>query len=456
MKPPLNRLEQTLFAVAVSIACLASAFEAYGTLTAMPVAAEQFGSIESYAWTMTSMISAQLVAIVVAGRISDKIGSIRPLAVGVVLFVIGLFTAGLAPTMATLILARVLQGLGSGAMNLTVMVAIASAYKGKARADMMGLLSFCWLLPAFVGPPIAAWITETFSWHWVFLGVIGFVLPAIALGLKPAVKLDSPPKTNTLTSPIPISFALLATLGVCSLQLAGTKEIGEAIGSLSALIGVGGFVVLMIALPKLMPAGFRRLKPGLPSIVATRILTCGALFASENFLVLLLTIRYEMSLTQAGILLSIGSLGWTVGAFAQGRDWISLRKDQLIKLGTVLMVISTAGIAFSAWAGFGLWVISGCYVVSGLGAGLMSSVSSVLNMQLSEEGELGRNTSSIQLADTIGNAVFTGMAGTIFAALHLISPPAVVFAAIYASLCVVSVLAACVSSRIGKIETIGG
>ena len=73
MKPPLNRLEQTLFAVAVSIACLASAFEAYGTLTAMPVAAEQFGSIESYAWTMTSMISAQLVAIVVAGRISDKI-----------------------------------------------------------------------------------------------------------------------------------------------------------------------------------------------------------------------------------------------------------------------------------------------------------------------------------------------------------------------------------------------
>ena len=78
--------------------------------------------------------------------------------------------------MAQLLAGRLVQGLGSGAMNVAIFVCVAQAYSIKQRPKMFTYISTAWVLPAFVGPPASAWLTEQLSWHWVFFAVIPLVL----------------------------------------------------------------------------------------------------------------------------------------------------------------------------------------------------------------------------------------------------------------------------------------
>lgn len=472
---------------------LASAFEAYGTLTAMPSASRQLGNIELYAWTSTAFVIAQLLAIVAAGRLSDRMGPVRPLLLGGTVFLAGLAIAGFAPNMATLLVARFVQGFGSGAMNLTLMVVVGVGYGDDKRADLMGWFSFCWVLPAFVGPPIAAWITQRFSWHWVFLGVIPIVVGAAIIGARALRDLDrrhgparyrarptsagqaiatelsadrssagqasaagsapgesasaDPDVSSAVTTaarPVKLWAAVVTALAAAAFQYAG-----QHLSWISLPIAVAGLAGLVVAVPRLMPDGFLRAAPGLPAAVAARMFGAGAFFASENFLTLLLTARYQLELTQAGLYMILGSAGWTVGSFVQARKWVTWSRDRLVQIGMVILVLGTALMAASALIGLPVGLVALGFVLAGTGMGLVVSVVSLANIALSEPGELGRNTSSLQVSDAIGNAVVTGLAGTIFVALRLQAGPAHTFAAIYALATLVGGWATLLALRIG-------
>ncbi|MGL5248841.1 MAG: MFS transporter, partial [Brooklawnia sp.] len=123
---------------------LAIAFEAYGTLTAMPAAADDLGRVDLYAWAFTGFVIGQVLAIVLAGRLVDRIGPVAPLAAGVGVFIVGLLGAGFAPSMEALLVSRFVQGVGGGATNLAFMVVVAQTYGKQERAWLMSLLSLCW------------------------------------------------------------------------------------------------------------------------------------------------------------------------------------------------------------------------------------------------------------------------------------------------------------------------
>lgn len=136
-----------VFTIAMVGGALAVAFEAYGTLTAMPDAAQDLGRLDLYAWAFTAFVIAQVFAIVLAGRLVDRIGPVLPLAAGVLIFALGLLGGGLSINMGMLLGFRALQGFGGGALNLAFMVVVAQAYGKAERAWMMSILSFCWMLP---------------------------------------------------------------------------------------------------------------------------------------------------------------------------------------------------------------------------------------------------------------------------------------------------------------------
>jgi MFS family permease len=86
-----------------------------------------------------------------------------------VILLAGLVVSGTAQHMAQLLTGRLVQGLGSGAMNVAIFVCVAQAYSLTQRPRMFTYISTAWVLPSFVGPPASAWLTEHLSWHWVFL-----------------------------------------------------------------------------------------------------------------------------------------------------------------------------------------------------------------------------------------------------------------------------------------------
>jgi MFS family permease len=127
---------------------------------------------------------------------------------------------------------------------------------------VFGLISSAWVLPSLLGPPVAGLVTEMFSWHWVFLGLVPLVVVATAL-VVPAVRGTGPAEAAAPARPGTVPAALAAAAGVAGLSWAG-QDLGPV------AVGVGAVSVLLLvpALRVLLPRGVFRAARGVPSVVA--------------------------------------------------------------------------------------------------------------------------------------------------------------------------------------------
>lgn len=438
-------------AVGLLAGILATAFEAMAVGTAMPQAARELDAIGWYAWAFSLFVIGMLAGNVVAGGVGDRRGPMPTLAAGLVVFSVGLLIAGLAPTMAQLLVGRLVQGLGAGALNVGLYVVVALAFPEEKRPAMMTAFSAAWILPAFIGPPVAAWVTARLSWHWVFLGILPLLALAAALCLPPLRALHRTHRPSTSDDPVPIWVGFVLGIAAVALQYAAQRAV--ATPDLVALgAAVGGVVLLAVALPRLMPRGFLTFARGLPAVMATRALAAGAFFAAEAFLPLMLVEARGLSIGRAGWLLTIGAVGWFVGSWLQSRPWLPLGRHQLIVVGTVALVIGIAGEAVVAgWPALPAalaWVV---WAFSGLGMGLVIASTGLATMTLSSDAEQGRNAAALQSGESLGNSIVTGGAGAVFAWLHASGDLPLTFGAVLGVLAVLAAIAAANALRIGVV-----
>ena len=167
--------------VGLVLLTLVTAFEAMGVGTAMPAVIADLGAVSAYGWPFSAFLAASVFGTVLGGRWCDIAGPRAALLVTPLLFAAGLVVAGTADTLAQLLVGRVLQGASAGAQFVAATSPIAAVYPERARPAVFGLISAAWVLPSLIGPPVAALVTERFSWHWVFLGLVPFVAVALAL-----------------------------------------------------------------------------------------------------------------------------------------------------------------------------------------------------------------------------------------------------------------------------------
>lgn len=422
------------------------AFEMIGIATALPVVMELFGAQDLYAWAFSTFVIGQLLATIISGRVSDRLGPAAPMVAGFVLLMVGLLAATVAPDVWWLFLARFLQGLGAGGLTLSLYVTIALAFEGPERASVLGWVSFVWLLPAFVGPPMAAWLVGV-SWRWVFAFMIPFLFAAALLVWRPMGRVQARFRPAGGRAPVHWPAVAAVSLAPAFVQLAG-----EGLGILSVVLGVAGVAGLVWGLGHVMPPSIRLAGRGLGAVVSARALQAGAFFASEAFMLLLLRDLHGLEPMEAGLVLTIGSVGWTGGAWLQSRAWIRLRRDQLITAGTGLVICGLATIV--AFVGLGLPVavaLSG-WVLGGLGMGVQLPSTAVAVMDLSGAHEQGVNNSALQVAEGLGNALMTGLAGAIYAFVLRSGSAESSFLVLFATLLGVSFVGLWVTRRIGPIE----
>jgi MFS family permease len=445
------QVSQRALTIGLCAIIVAIAFETISVATAMPVAARNLDGLSYYAWAFSLLLIGMLFATVVCGRISDRIGPARPLLAGLVIFLAGLVVSGTAQHMAQLLTGRLVQGLGSGAMNVAIFVCVAQAYSLTQRPKMFTYLSTAWVLPSFVGPPASAWLTEHSGWQWVFLAVIPLVLFGGAMALPSLlrmIRLHQPGVREAGQKPAPLWAAALLCGATAALQLAGQRLDWIGLGLLA-----GGLAMLVIALPRLMPPGFLKFRRGLSQVIQTRGLLPGAFFGGEAFVPLMLVEQRSVPLLQAGAVLTVGAVGWTAGSWLQARPWLWVRRDRLITLGCCSVAVSLALVGLIAllpMIPYSFVALS--WVFAGLGMGLATSSSSLAVMSLSAAAEQGRNASSLNLYDALGSAVFVGVAGTIFAALHSLGNLALTFGLVELSMAIIALLGVVTSLRIGVVR----
>lgn len=392
----------------------AVAFEAQAVATAMPAVAADLGQLDLYAWAFSAYMIPQIVATVLGGRLADRVGPMRPFWLGVGVFAVGIVLSATAQSMPLFLLGRFVQGFGGGLIGLSLMVVVGRAFAPSQVSRVMAWFSFAWMLPSFVGPSAAAAIVQVASWHWVFwsvlpvlaLGIVVLVLALSGIRLPPVERADD-------AAPAPVWAALLLACGVAAIQAAG-----QTLSWWSIPLAAAGVAGLVFAVRPIMPSGWAPLGAGLPAIIAARALATGSFFGFIAFLPLMLSRLFGYGPEVGGWVLTVASLGWTSGSWLQSRPWLRLSRDRILAIGTGLVGLGLS--AASAWTAVGTLPLPALVVsavVAGIGMGMMTASTSILVMQISPTNELGHNTSALQVAESMGNALVVGVAGSIFAAL---------------------------------------
>ncbi|MCW2913324.1 MAG: major facilitator superfamily 1 [Actinomycetia bacterium] len=402
--PPEGLLSSRYRAPTLGIVLLVTllAFDEMAVGTALPVTVRDLGGLPLYAWAFSATLIASLLANVLAGGWADVSGPTRPLLVGLAAFVAGLLVAGLAPGMGWFVAGRAIQGLGAGAAIVAMYVVIARAYPEELRPRVFSALAAAWVVPSLVGPTIAGLVAEHLHWRWVFLGLIPLVVPAIVM-LVPALR-QSGGGTGTLSRSR--SLAAVAVAGGAALLLYGIDHAAVVLAVLLAVLGLTG---LAAGLPRLLPPGTLRLRRGMPTAVAMRGLFAIGFFGTEAFVPLALTSLHGFTPTQAGIVLTVGALGWAGASWVQGRSTRS--RPFFVILGAALVATGvTATVLTTPIYG---WLAAPAWVVAGAGMGFGLSSLSVLVMNQSAPAAQGTNSAAMQISDTIGASLAVGIAGAL-------------------------------------------
>ena len=390
-------------------------FESLAISTVMPLVAKELGGLELYGWVFSAFFLGSLIGIVVVGGAIDRGGLAIPFSLGLGLFAIGLLAGGLAPSMAVLVVARFVQGLGAGTIQPIAYVAIGRTLPDALRPRMFATLSTAWVIPGVVGPALAGAVGETVGWRFVFLGLLPLIAVAGVLTLGALRRIAVPAgidearagDANRSRLPLALTVALGAGLLVAGMS----SGPGPTLALIPLGLGIGIF-----ALRRLTPPGTLVARPVLPAAVLLRgILTC-AFFAVDAFVSLTLVGWRGMSATQAGLALTAATVAWTAGAWIQARGAGRWPTYWFVRLGYGVNVIGLAGMLLVLVPDVSWLVAIASFGVAGLGMGLAYSPLALIVLREAKQEVQGAATSALSLTDSVGTAIGTGITGAMVAA----------------------------------------
>jgi MFS family permease len=390
------------------------AFEAMGVITAMPTAARELDGLSLYAWGSTAVTAAALYAMAAAGGWADRRGPVPPLTAGLAAFVVGTLVCGFAVNMPVLLLGRAFQGLGFGAAIVALYVVIGRAYPEGLRPRVFTALSGAWVVPGIAGPLVAGLITDAFGWRWVFLGVLVLLVP-VGVVLVPRLQaMHVDPDPDASPAPGRKRLALMAATGVVLLQVAGQR-----LDAASLVIAPVALALMVYAVPRLLPKGTLRAARGLPTVVLIRGIFAGSFFAAEWFVPLMLVSERGLSSVFAGGALSGAAVGWFVGSWIQGRPTLTITRDRLVVMGAFFTTTGLAVSSIVALEAVPWQLIAFTWAIGSFGMGILYGSLGVLVLQLSPPEEQGVNSAALQMSDSLGVILATGLGGVIFATSHV-------------------------------------
>jgi MFS family permease len=174
---------------------------------------------------------------------------------------------------------------------------------------------------------------------------------------------------------------------------------------------VAGSALAAPALVRILPKCTLRASGAVPAAIAVRGLTAFAFFGAEAFIPLALTSLKGLSTAEAGVSLTVAALAWSSGAWVQAHKGAAWGRRRTGGMGLVLVTTGIAGAAFLLLPGCPAAVGIVAWAVAGAGMGLTYPVSGLTVLEDAPAGYVGAATASLQLADTLGVALGTGLGG---------------------------------------------
>jgi DHA2 family multidrug resistance protein len=213
-----------IIAVAVSLAAFMEVLDTSIANVALPHIAGNLGaSNDESTWVLTSYLVSNAIVLPISGWLVGWLGRKRFFLTCIVFFTVSSFLCGIAPSLGLLLLFRVLQGAFGGGLQPMAQAILGDTFPPEKRGLAFALYGITAICAPAIGPTLGGWITDSYSWRWVFY----INVPVGVLALLLVYRLvEDPPylarKKKNLSGFDFIGFSLL-TLGVGALQIALDK-----------------------------------------------------------------------------------------------------------------------------------------------------------------------------------------------------------------------------------------
>lgn len=387
--------------------------------TALPTVVGELGNVSLMAWVITAYTLAVTISMPVYGKFGDLLGRRGVFIVALSLFIAGSALCGFSQNVSQLIAFRGMQGLGGGGLIVLSQAILAELIPAADRPRYMAPLGAIFGLASVLGPLMGGFITDHWSWHWIFwinLPIGGVALTVSWWGLKLPTRSDS----------FSIDFGGIAALWVATVSItlmtgwAGTQYAWTSpriIGLAVIVIGAAAAFVFIEARAKdpIIPLElFRNKNFSIPTAVG--IVAALGMFACISYMPTYLQMVYGLSATNsgyailpiiAGTVLSSSVSGLVIARIGQYRIFPIIG---MAAIGLALLLLSMAT------GQTGLWLIAVYLGLLGLGLGCVLQVLVLMVQDYVPKSVLGTATSANNFFREIGATLGIAIVGSLFTA----------------------------------------
>jgi DHA2 family multidrug resistance protein len=365
-----------LIAILVALATFMEVLDTTIANTVLPYFAGGLGvSDDEASWVVTTYLVANAVSLTASPFLARRLGRKAFFLICLGLFSVSSVLCAQAWNLNSLLMFRILQGLAGGGMVPVSQSILAASFPPSKRGQAFALFGVAVVVAPVVGPALGGWLADNWSWRWCFLinGPVGLATIALIAMLLPADKPGEAPAGRFDF----IGFLLVATfLGALEIVLDRGLE-DDWFGSNFIITFT---VICAVAFVLMIPWEATTRDPMIDvRMVATRqfgacFVVMGAtgaiLYATSQFLPLLVQTDFGYTATWAGVLLTPGGLVTMVMMFAVGNLSSRFQPKYLIMIGAIFVAISMYQLT-NVYGDIGFWFFARTRMVLGIGLPLI-------------------------------------------------------------------------------------
>jgi len=418
-EPELSALRKWSITASVMLVTVMQVLDVTVTNVALPhIQGSLSAGVDEVSWVLTSYLAANAVILPATGWLAGLLGRKRFFLISTVVFTGASVLCGLAPNIETLLIARMLQGIGGGPLMPLSQAIMWEIFPLRQRGMAMAAWGVGIMMAPIFGPTIGGWIADEWSWRWIFyinvpIGIVGLLASSAVLFdppyLKRATRIDLP-------------GLLLMAVGFLSLQLfLDQGERNEWFDSL--------FIVFLAALAAVALVAFliRELtaeEPILDLVVyADRNFAAGSLimfvvmigFFSSMVLLALFTQRVlGYDAWSSGLVLAPGGVGNLISLLIAGRLIVLVDQRLMLAVGCVLNAVATWWMS-EVTLGVDYWALAWPRFVQGIGIGFIFVPLNTVALANIPRDKMGNATALVNVVRNLGGAIGVALMATLLA-----------------------------------------
>lgn len=394
-----------------------SALEQTIVATALPSIAADLGGFTLISWVVTAYLLTSVCVTPIFGKLSDVYGRRRMMTLSLGIFLAGSALCALAPDMATLILARAVQGVGGGGLITVAQAVIADVVAPRDRGKYAAYFSGVWAMSALLGPLLGGLLAEHAGWSWIFWLNLPLGLAALVISDRALRKLPVP-RGRASIDYAGILLLTAATVLLLLLLSYGGKAIpwiswqALALGAATAVLA-GAFAMRqrIVADPVLPPRLIADRVVG-PVLVSVFVIF-GAYLAIAVLSPVYFQVALGVSASSAGLLMIPPLFSTSLAAAVAGR-W-SKRSGRYRKAPLVSLPFAVAGLVLLGFAAHRLppGAVALILAAVGFGIGPIFPCSMVAAQNAVAARDIGTVSGAVGFARALGGAVATAAASAL-------------------------------------------